>query len=199
MFVNYLKTAWRNLVKNKIHSLINIGGLSIGLACSLLMMLWIQHELSVDAFHAKGDRLYKIYEREYYTTNIDGNYDTPGLLADELKKVMPEIEDAIMIQEENDQNVLQADDKILKVDGAAVGAGIFNMFSYPLLQGTAQTALQSTTSMALSKKTAEQFFGSPQNAMGKTIRFDNRRDFMVTAVFDDLPSNVSRRFDYMIS
>lgn len=199
MFKNYFKTAWRNLVKNKVHSFINIAGLSVGMACSLLILLWVQNELSVDAFHKNGERLYKVYAREYYNHSIDGNYDTPGPLADELKKVIPEVEDAIMLQENNHQATFQVGDKILKVEGTGAGAGLFSMFSYPLLQGTPKTALGSTVSMAISKKTAEQFFGNPENAMGKTIRFDNKRDFTVTAVFEDLPANASRKFDYAIS
>ncbi len=199
MFKNYFKTAWRNLVKNKVHSFINIAGLSVGMACSLLILLWVQNELSVDAFHKNGERLYKVYAREYYNHNIDGNYDTPGPLADELKKVIPEVEDAIMLQEENHQATFQVGSKILKVEGTGAGAGLFSMFNYPLLQGTPKTALGSTISMAISKKTANQFFGSPQNAMGKTIRFDNKRDFTVTAVFEDLPANASHKFDYAIS
>jgi putative ABC transport system permease protein len=199
MFRNYFKTAWRNLVKNKVHSFINIVGLSIGIACSLLILLWVQNELSIDAFHKNGERLYKVYEREYYTNNVVGDYDTPGLLADELKKVIPEVEDAIMLQEENEHSALQVGNKVLKVEGTGAGAGLFSMFSYPLIQGTPKTALSSTVSMAISKKIANKFFGNPQNAMGKTIRFDNKRDFTVTAVFEDLPANASRKFDYAIS
>ncbi len=199
MIKNYFNTAWRNLVKNKVHSFINIAGLSVGLACSLLILLWVQNELSIDAFHKNGSRLYKVYGREYYKDHVDGNYDTPGLLADELKKVIPEVEDAAMMQEDNYNTALQAGDKVLKVEGTGAGKGLFNMFSYPLLYGTAQAALASTTSIAISKKTADNFFGSPANAMGKTIRFDNRKDFKVTAVFKDLPENAFRKFDYLIS
>ncbi len=199
MIKNYFKIAWRNFIKYKVHSFINIAGLSVGLACSLLIFLWVQNELNIDAFHKNGARLYKVYEREYYSHNIDGNYDTPALLADELKKAIPEVEDAITLQDENHQATLQAGDKILKIEGTGAGAGLFGMFSYPLLQGTPNTALNSTVSMAISKKTADEFFGSPQNAMGKTIRYDNKRDFSVTAVFEDLPSTASRKFDYLIS
>ncbi len=199
MLRNYFKTAWRNLVKNKVHSFINIAGLSVGIACSLFILLWVQNELSVDAFHKNGARLYKVYEREYYNHNIDGNYDTPGLLADELKKTIPEVEDAIMLQEDNHQAIFRVGSKILKVEGTGAGAGLFSMFSYPLLQGRPKTALSSTVNMSISKKIADQFFGSPQNAMGKTIRFDNKRDFIVTAVFEDLPANASRKFNYVIS
>jgi len=199
MLKNYFITAWRHIAKNKVHSFINIAGLSTGIACSLLILLWVQNELSVDAFHSNGKHLYKVYAREYYSHNVDGNYDTPGLLADELKKVIPEVEDAIMLQEENHRATFQVGNKILKVEGTGAGAGLFSMFSYPLLQGTPATALNSTISIAVSKKTADQFFGSAENAMGQTIRFDNKRDFIVTAVFKDLPANTSRKFDYLIS
>ncbi len=195
----FLKTTWRFLAKNKIHSLINIGGLSIGLTASLFILLWVQHETSVDQGPANLSRLYKIYEREYYSDHVDGDYDTPGLLADELKKTIPELEDAITLNEGNDLSTFAVNSKILRVDGFGAGPGIFNMFSYPLLEGSPSTALSSTTSMAISKKTAELFFGSVHAAMGKTIKLDNSKNFVVTAVFTDLPSNVSRRFDYLIS
>jgi len=199
LFKNYFRIAWRNLINNKIHSLINIAGLSVGLACSLLILLWVQNELSVDKFHKNDGRLYKVYEREYYKDHIDGNYDTPGLLAEELKKKIPEVEDAVMLQEENDLTALQAGDKVLKVEGTAASAGLFTMFSYPLLQGSPATALSSIVNMAISEKTAINFFGSVQNAMGKTIRFNNKEDFKITAVFKNIAANASRKFDYVIS
>ncbi|MBN9386166.1 MAG: ABC transporter permease [Chitinophagaceae bacterium] len=199
MIKNYLKTAWRNLVKHRAHSFINLAGLSVGLACSLLILLWVQDELSVDAFHANGARLYKIYEREYYTTHIDGNYDTPGMLADELKKVFPEIEDAVSMEDSNTPVVLRAGSKTLKVDGSGVGASLFTMFSYPLLQGDPKTALISPLNMAISRRTAMQFFGSPEQAIGKTLRMNNQKDFIITAVFENFPAGTSRRFDYLIS
>lgn len=199
MIKNYIKIAVRNLVKNKTHTLINIAGLSVGLACSLLILLWVQNELSIDAFHANGDRLYKVYEREYYDHKIDGNYDTPALMAYELKKVFPEVEYAINIQDENSGHTFRAGNKILKLNGAFAGADVFKMFSYPLLQGSAQTALSSPLSMAISQKMAGMLFGSPQAAMGKTIRFEDRKDFTVNAVFKDLPENASRKFEYLIN
>jgi len=199
MLKNYFKIAWRNLIKNKAHSFINIAGLSAGLACSLLIFLWVQNELDIDAFHKNRERLFKVYEREYYKDHIDGNYDTPGPLAEELKRKIPEVEDAVMMQDENKQKTLQAGDKILKVEGTGASAGLFSIFSYPLLQGTPATALSSTDNIAISEKTADVFFGSPDKAMNKIIRFDNRRDFKVTAVYENLPASASRTFDYVIS
>lgn len=199
MIRNYIKIAWRNIVKNKAHSFINIAGLSVGLACSLLILLWVQSELSIDAYHQNNDRLYQVYEREYYNHKIDGNYDTAPILAAELKKQIPEIEYAVTLQEDNDINTFQAGDKTLKEEGTAAYPDLFKMFSYPLLQGNAQSALSSPVSMAISHKMANQFFGSPQAAMGKTIRYKNKRDFSITAVFEDMPENTSRRFDYLMN
>ncbi len=199
MLRNYLKTAWRNLVKNKSHSFINIAGLSVGLSCSLLILLWVQSELSIDKFNKYGARIYKIYEREYYRDHIDGNYDTPGILGDELVKKIPEIEYAVMMQEENDLSTLQAGNKMLKVSGMGAGANLFKVFSYPLLQGTPDNALTSISDIAISEKTALLFFGSIQNVMGKTIRFNNKRDFIVSAIYKNPPANASRKFDYVIS
>ncbi len=199
MFTNYFKTTWRNITRNKSHALINITGLSIGLACSLLIFLWVQNELSVDGFHKKGDRLYKVFEREYYKDHIDGNYDTPGSLADELKRRIPEVEDAVMMQDENNRKTLQAGGKIIKVEGTFASAGLFSVFSYPFVTGTPATALSLADNITLSEKTADAFFGSAQNAMGKVIRFDNKRDFKVSAVYKNIPATASRTFDYVIS
>jgi ABC-type antimicrobial peptide transport system permease subunit len=199
MIKNYLKVAWRNLVKNKVHSAINIAGLSVGLACSLLIMLWVRSEVSIDAYHANGERIYKVYEREYYDHKIDGNYDTPGLMGSELKKVLSEVEYAINMSEENDDHTFKAAGKVLKLSGLFAGEDLFKMFSYPLLHGTPATALNSPLSIAISKKMAVMFFGNPDNAMGKTLRFENKKDFKVTAVFSDLPDNASRQFEYAIN
>ncbi len=199
MLKNYFKTAWRNLIKNKAHSFINIAGLSVGIACSLLIFLWAQNELSVDAFHTNDARLYKLYERAFYKDHVEGDYDMPGLIAQELKRNVPEVEDAIMMQDENHAAVLQAGEKIIKAEGTAAGAGLFTMFSYPLVQGTAADALKAPANITLSENTAEALFGNAQNVIGKTVRFDNKHDYIVSAVFKNLPKNVSRRFDYAIS
>ena len=198
MLKNYLKIAWRNLIKNKAHTFINIAGLSVGLACSLLILLWVQNELSIDAFHKNGDRLYSIYERQYYDNKTHGQYNTPGLLAEELKKQIPEIEYATG-NSYGGENTFQVGDKILKMTGTDVGDDYLKMFSFPILQGNAQTALNSPVSMAISRKMAQSFFGSAQAAIGKTIRFENKKDFKVTAVFEDMPKNSSQKYDYLMN
>lgn len=92
MLKNYFKTAWRNIIKSKGFSFISIAGLALGLSCSLLIMLWVQDERSVDAFNKNGKYLYQVYERNYFDGKVDASYSTQGLLAEELKRVIPEIQ-----------------------------------------------------------------------------------------------------------
>jgi len=198
MIKNYLKIAWRNLIKNKAHSFINIAGLSVGLACSLLILLWVQNELSMDQYHANGKRLYSVYETQYVDNKVEGQYSTPGLLPEELKKQIPEIEASTGISY-GEENTFQVGDKILKMNGTDAGADCFKMFTIPLLQGNVQTALNSPVSMAISRKMARAFFGSPEAAIGKPIRYDNRKNFTITAVYEDLPNTASQKYDYLLN
>jgi putative ABC transport system permease protein len=198
MIRNYLKIAWRNLVRNKFFSAINILGLALGMACSLLIMLWVQDERSMDAFHVNGKQLYQVYERRYYDGKIEADYPTQALLAQELKRVIPEIAYSSSL-EWNTTNTFEANNKINKLAGSFAGADFFTMFSYPLLQGTTQTALASLNGIAISRRMAKIFFGTPEQAMGKTIRYENSDNFTITAVFEDLPANSSQQFEFLRS
>jgi len=197
MLKNYLLIAIRNLRKNKIFSFINILGLALGMACSLLILLWVEDEKSVDAFHAKRDRLYVVYERQYYDNKIEAFRGGPCLLADEMKRVLPQVELATQFAW-NYNNTFQFGDKINKEDGNFASADYFKIFSYPLLQGSAESALNAPTKVAISRKMANTYFGSPAAAMGKTLRYENRKDFTVSAVFEDLNSHSSQRFDFLL-
>jgi putative ABC transport system permease protein len=198
MIKNYLKIAWRNLWRNKFFSTINILGLALGMACSVLILLWVQNELSMDAFHTNGSRLYSVIERQYYDNKIQGQYSVPGVLAAEMKKVIPEVEYATNMGF-NNEITFRVGTKILKLKGTAADADFFKMFSYPLLAGNPQTALNTPVSMAISRKMADDFFGSPQAAIGKTINYQNSKNFTITAVFEDLPENTSQKFEYIVN
>ncbi|HLX94072.1 MAG TPA: ABC transporter permease [Puia sp.] len=202
MIRNYFKTAWRNLIRNRAFSLINISGLAIGLACSLLIMLWIQDEKSIDAFHKNGKYLYAIYERNYFDGKVDASYPTQGLLGDELQRVIPEIKYATGLESASapgTMNTFQRDDKIIKMGGCYAGESFFNMFSFPLLQGNVSSALTGPGVIAISKKMAAYFFGTPQKAIGQGIHIDNKDELKVTAVFEDIPANSSLKFDFLLS
>jgi len=198
MLKNYIRVAWRSLLNNKAFSLINIFGLALGMACSLLIFLWVHDELGVDNFYAHGDRLYMMYEQEHVDGKLVGGYWTPGLLAKELKRRLPEVQCATDIMEHDGTN-FEANDKTIKQDGINADSDYFKMFSYPLLEGTPATALNSPASIAISDKMARSFFGSAHTAIGKTIRWENRRDFTVTAVFAELPSASSWKFDFVLN
>jgi ABC-type antimicrobial peptide transport system permease subunit len=161
--------------------------------------MWVQSEVDIDAYHINKSRLFKVYEREFVDHKIAGDYDTPGLMADELKKTIPEVQCAVSMQEVNEQHPFKVDNKIVKMEGTYAGADIFKMFSYPLIKGSPETALISPKSIAISARMANIFFGSAGSAFGKTIRFDNKQDFIITAVFKDLPANSSRKFEYLIN
>jgi len=198
MIKNYLKTAWRNLWKNKAFSVINILGLALGLACSLFIFLWVQDEVQMDAFHKNGKQLYVIIHRAYFDHKSVAGYSTPGLLAEELKKDIPEITQATQFSW-NQDHTFQVGDKILKTNGTYASADYFKIFTYHLLEGKATTALNTPVSLAISKKMATNFFGSPEQAIGKTIKYENKRNFTITAVFDDQPKSSSLQYDFLLN
>ena len=202
MFKNYFKTAWRNIIRNKAFSTINILGLALGLTCSLLIFLWVRDEYNIDAFHKNGKQLYQVYERWTYDGKVDASYPTQGLLAQELKKQIPEIQYASGFEyaaAPGTQNTFEAGDKINKMTGMFAGADFFNMFSFHLLGGNVKTALSDPSSIAISQKMADNFFGSAEKAIGKTIRFENKESLKVTAVFANVPANSSLQFDFLRS
>jgi putative ABC transport system permease protein len=197
MFRNYFKIAWRNLQKSKVFSSINILGLALGIACSLLIMLWVQDEKSMDAFHKNRKHLYSIYERQYYDGRITAGHQSPGLLFIEMKKVLPEVKYASPYGW-NSLSTFQVGDKIIKEEGNFTTDDFFKMFSYPLIQGNVNTALSNRDNIAISRKMAVDFFGSPAQAMGKTLRYENQKDLKVTAVFENVSAHSTNKFDFLM-
>ena len=196
MVKNYFKTAWRNLFYHKTFSLINISGLALGMTCSLMIMLWVLDEYSVDAFHKNGRQIYYVYERSFTGEKPEAGYNTQGLLADELKAHIPQIKYASAMETANSV-VCEGANKILKKDGIFTSSDFFLMFSYPLLQGTARQSLNSISGIVISRKMAEDFFGNTNNAVGKTIRYANKEDLIITGVFENVPANASVHFEFV--
>ncbi|HEV7347738.1 ABC transporter permease [Telluribacter sp.] len=198
MIQNYFKIAWRNIVRNKTFSTINVLGLALGMASSLLIFLWIQDELNVDAYHANGPYLYNVMERQMYDGRVEAGTGTPGLLADELKKEFPEVKHAAALSWE-EQHTFAVKNKVNKEKGRFAGADWFSMYSFPLLEGTAGSALTAPNGIAISRKMAEHFYGSPAAAIGQSIRIDSKADYQVTAVFENMPANSSEAYDYLLN
>jgi putative ABC transport system permease protein len=198
MLKNYFLITWRTLWKYKAFSGINIFGLALGMTCSLLIFLWVRDELSYDQFHTNVSRLFIIYEQEFADGKRSANYGTPGLLATELKRHVPEIRFATPIHAYGKRN-FEAGGKMIKESGYYADGDFFRMFSYPLLQGAVDQALSDPAAIAISDKMARRFFGSAGAAMGKTLRFENTRNYTVKAVFADPPANSIWQFDYVIN
>ncbi len=173
-------------------------GLALGLACSLIIMLWVNDEYNVDAFHKNGSQLYSVYEKQYRDNEVNAFFGGPGVMADEMKRVLPEVQYATNFAWD-EFSTFEASNKIIKEHGNHAGQDFFKMFSYHLLQGNAITALNDPSSIAISKKMAEAFFGSPEEAIGKTLRYQNNTNFKVTAVFDNVPKNSTEQFDYILT
>jgi len=202
MIKNYFKTAWRNLVKDKTFSLINLIGLALGMTCSLLILLWIQYEKSIDNFHANGKELYLLYETRYSDGQASAGYGTAGMLAPQLKNTIPEIKyasDISWLKDTPDQLAFAAADKTLKFDACYADSDFFKMMSYPLIEGNAANTLSSPLDICISEKMAIAFFGSAEAAYGRTIRLENKKDLKVSGVFRNLPDKASAKFDCLIN
>lgn len=197
MISNYFRIAWRNLVRNKTFSTINIMGLALGMACSLLMLLWVQDERSMDQFHDHHNYLYQVYQRQSADGKVDGSYLTQGPLAAALKKDVPEVEFASGWQA-FPPVAFQTNNKVLKMAGGYAGADFLRMFSYPFLEGSKDVTLGAPGTIAISRHMAELFFGSPEKAIGQLIRFEDTTSLAVNAVFD-VPVTSSIQFDFIRS
>ncbi len=214
MLSNYLKIAWRTIHRHRVYAAINLLGLALGMTCCLFILLWVKDEKSIDNFHANGDNLYTVFETVTANGKTDGDYNTPvrasqgnrypNFLLDGAKEAIPEIYGFSYYTTGYDlpwgyAETIRYGDKLVKLNGSRAGEDFFRMFSYPLIAGTPATALQNTSDIALSRKAAVIFFGSPSAAMGKTIRFENHLDFTVSAVFEDLPQQSSLKFDFLVN
>lgn len=207
MIGHFLTTALRNLTRSKSFAVINITGLAFGLGCSLLIFLWVRDELRVDKFHTNEKLLYRVYVRQLYDGQVHADYNTSAALPAELKKNIPEIEYAtgfvkyfrLSLQDDIYESFSVADTIVHKMKGSRAEPDFFSMFSYKLLYGKPETALNSPVSLCISVKMAEMFFGSASAAIGKTVRFDGRKDVLVTGVFENVPANSSDQFDYLMN
>jgi putative ABC transport system permease protein len=195
MLRNFFKIAVRNLWRNKSFSTINILGLSIGMASALLIGLWIDNELSVDRFYTNKDRIYHMYSREKVNGNLDVEGRTPSPLAAELKTSFPEVEDAS--RHRTVYFLTTVGEKHFNLEGAFVDSGFLSILDFPLLQGSAKTALNRPHTIVLTEHLARSFFGA-DDPMGKTVRIDSADYFTVTGILKDLPTNTELTFQYLL-
>ena len=196
MIKNFFTIAWRNLLRNKGFSAINILGLAIGMASAMLILLWIINEVSYDQFHAHKDRIYEVWNKADFNGEKQAWNTTPKILARTLERDVPEVERAVRVDWQKSY-LFSVGDKRLKIDGNIVDSGFLQMFSFPLLQGNPATALMDMHNIVITETLAQKLFGTT-NAMGKTVKIDNKENFTVTGILKDLPNNTRFRFEFLI-
>ncbi|MBL0740956.1 ABC transporter permease [Chryseolinea lacunae] len=185
MFKNYFTIAWRNLVRNKGYSIINISGLAAGMAVAMLILLWVYDELSFNHSFKNYDRLAQVYHRVTFGDQNMTINDVPAPMGEALKNAYAEFEE-VTIASWPRPHVLALDEKKMSESGLFVEPQFADMFSIRMVEGSA-AGLKDVRSMLLSKTLAASLFG--ENAVGKTLMFDNRDPLMVSGVFEDFPAN----------
>lgn len=197
MFIIFLRALWRNTVAHKMYSLINIVGLTIGLACCILIMIWVQKELSFDRFHRDSERIFRIYSI-LTINNADQTEPRSSLpLGAALKQMFPEVESMTRLStfrtkvkynemEFREENIFLAE------------SSFFELFSFPLLKGNRNTVLSAPYSVVITEAIARKYFGHA-DPLGKMLRFGDGRMFSVTGVAKDPPSNSHLAFDILCS
>jgi len=208
MLGNYFKIAWRNTLKNKVFSMINIFGLALGLAACFLIMQYVRFELSYDKFHENSDRIYRVtLETNQSSSQILSAANHPGV-GPALNADFPEVEAYARVapqsiflgntaawshvDEHNNVKVFN-EDRVYNVDPS-----FLTIFSFPFVYGNPENAFPNTSSVVISEKISKKFFGS-ENPLGKTLLLNGRRPFTVTGVFEDVPENSHIKFDILVS
>jgi putative ABC transport system permease protein len=197
MFKNYFKVAWRNIVRHKGYSFLNIIGLAVGMACALFILFWIQDELSFDRFHANAGTLYRVEQDQAtgqgkFHVNV-----TPFPLGPALKAEIPEIKESTRAARPGDLLVRFGENAFFESRVIAVDPQIFQMFTFPLVKGDPATSLGRPGSLVISEDMAKKYFGNTE-PMGKNVTINNTHAFTVTGVMKNVPLNSSLSFDMLV-
>lgn len=212
MIKQFIKTIWRNAIRHKSQTAINVIGLSLGLTCWLFIYIWVQNEKNIDNFHNDQKNLYAAYLTVVTPSNINSSYTTPigtsngkpTYLMDEIKQAIPSIKNISYYATGYDlpwghAETFEAGNKITKFKGSRVSKDFFKIFSYPLVTGNATSALADMKGISISIRMAEIMFGSPENAMGKSLLYENMLTFVVSSVFENITNESTLKFDFLLN
>ncbi|NIM59325.1 MAG: FtsX-like permease family protein [Candidatus Aminicenantes bacterium] len=197
MFKNYLKITLRIIKRYKGYSFINITGLAVGLACCILILLWVRNELSYDTFHEKGERIFKVtIESHQPDGRIEPLSSTQFPLAPALKERYPDIQEATRIFKA--KALVRYGAKAFNEDRFFfTNPSFFEMFTFPLVRGNPQTALSGANSIVITENMAQKYFGN-KDPIGKVLAVNVNRDFVVTGVMKNIPANSHIQFDFLV-
>jgi putative ABC transport system permease protein len=193
MIKNYFRIAFRNIQRHKGYSLINIVGLALGMACCILIILWVKDEMATDRYHAKRDSLYLIRTIQHYGSEITRGGGSVPALAPALKAEYPEVLNAARINNGQGEHLLEYGDKQFKERIQMADPEIFQLFTFPFVRGNPEDAFSDPYVMVLSETTADKIFGS-ENPVGKVLTLNKTEEFRVVGVMKDIPHNSTIRF-----
>ncbi|MFI5162190.1 MAG: ABC transporter permease [Sphingobacteriales bacterium] len=200
MFKNNLKIAWRGFLKDRQFSFLNLVGLATGIACTLLIYLWVSDEMSYDKFFANNDQVYQVMEHKKAGGDVTVSDESSGLVSDILAAKMPQIKYAASLAPPDwfQAFTLSAGDKNIKATGQYAGRDYFNIFSFNLIDGKKDKVLADKNSIVISDELAKNLFGTTENLIGKVIHFQHQNDFFVSGVFEKTPVHSSQQFDFVL-
>jgi len=198
MFRNNFKIAWRSLLKDRQSSILNLVGLSTGLACTLLIYLWVSDELHTNRFFQKDSRLFQLMER--YTDNGVSD-ESSGLLAETAAQDLPQVQYAAAVAPSGwfPKFSLTVGDHTIKASGQYAGKAYFNIFSYKLLDGAKDQVLADKSSIVISEDLAMRLFDRTDGLIGKIIQLEHDKQFHISGVFERIPDQSSEKFDFVLS
>jgi putative ABC transport system permease protein len=195
MFKNYLKIALRHIKRHKGYSFINIAGLAIGMTCCILILLYIQYELSYDRFHEDAQDIYRVAFE--IPDKLDMNASSFGLLAPALMRDFPEVLSATRIRK-LESTVFYKNHAFTEKNFFLADPEFFDVFSFPVISGHPEKALSEPFSVLITRKTAEKYFGD-EEPLGKTLLIDNKYDYKIAGILENPPLNSHFKFDFLAS
>jgi putative ABC transport system permease protein len=195
MFINHLKVAIRNLLKNKVHSGINIFGLAVGFAASLVIFLFANNELTYDAFHKNAESIFQVYKERITPTGTQITRDTWVPLARELKRQYPSIIEATRFWTNTDW--VQFRDRRFQENVAYVDPSFLKIFTFPLVQGDANSVFSDIHSVIISQPMVEKHFGD-EDPIGKTITINYETVYTIRGVLEEIPQNSILQMDFLV-
>jgi len=200
MIKNYFKIAWRNIVKHKAYSTINIVGLAIGIAACLLILQYVAFELSYENFQERKDRIYRVQQDRYDKGKLSTQWAAGAYaVGNSFKEAIPEIEDYVKVVQRR-QVTTEVNNQPLKIEKIFfASSSFFNIFTRPLIAGDKNNALKEPFTVALSETTAKRIFGTTANVVGKNLKLNRKDDYTVTAVYKDAPVNTQLKPDLLLS
>ena len=197
MLRNFFLVTVRNLFKNTLYSTINIAGLSVGIVCSILILLWVSDELSFDSFIPKADRLYQVWVHAEFDGKINSWTSVPLPTYETMKTADVNIKNSAVADWGGDHLLTLGEKRMVK-RGYFVSEEFLDMFEFPLIWGDASSVLDDPSSIVITESTATALFGN-EDPINKVIRVDDASDLKVTGILKDIPKNSSFQFDYLLT